>query len=149
MMPTSIVVTFNADMDATRARNVNNYRIQASGQGLVRVGSVTYDAGSRSVTIHPVHRINIHYPFTLTINGQAPDGLTDASGNFLDGAGNGQSGTNYQANVVWYGAGTRVTPLHPATGRTTLRPPLRAPTSSRTAPRFLVSRNVMARAWMR
>ncbi len=138
--PTSIVVAFNVDMDPVPAQNVANYRIQGPDRRLVPIRSATYDAADRSVTIRPVHRLNIHYPFMLTINGQAPGGLTDASGNLLDGAGNGQAGTDYQASVLWYGARTRVTPVHSrprwTPPRTPLRPIHRAPPSIHAAPRF-------------
>lgn len=97
------------------AQDVRNYKIQAPGQGSVPIGSVSYDPVARSVTIRPVHRIDIHYPFTLVTNGRPPDGLTDTAGNFRDGAGDGQSGTDYHARVVWYGSGARVTPVQPAT----------------------------------
>lgn len=123
--PTSIVVTFNADLDPARAQDVANYRIQAPGRRLVPVLSAIYDAASRSVTIRPAHRLNIHHPFSLTINGRSPSGLTDASGNLLDGAGDGQSGTDYQATVLGYGVRTRATPIHLQPVRKPMRTPLR------------------------
>ncbi|MDG3007239.1 hypothetical protein [Paludisphaera mucosa] len=130
-MPTSLVVSFDRDLDPTRAQDVGNYRLAAAGRD-VPVGSATYDASSRAVTIRPVGRINIHHPFLLVVGG----GLADAAGNALDGSGDGRPGTDYRANVVWYGPGTRVSPERPAASRTPLRASYRAALPSRPTPRF-------------
>jgi hypothetical protein len=45
--------------------------------------------------------MNIHWKYTLTVNGAAPSGLTNPSGVPLDGAGDGQVGSNYVASVTW------------------------------------------------
>jgi hypothetical protein len=138
--PTSIVVTFSADMDPARDQDVANYRILAPGRRLVPIRSATYNPATRSVTIRPARRLNIHHPFALTINGRSPRGLTDASGNLFDGAADGQLGTDYQASVVGYGAGTRAASATTRPRWTPPRPPLRpihrAPLSTHAAPRF-------------
>ena len=146
-MPTSLVVTFNTAMDPVPAQDVGNYQIRASGRR-IQVESAVYDASTRSVTLRPVRRINIHHPFLLVINAQPPNGLTDRYGTPLDGAGNWQAGTDYVARVVWYGADTRVTPVHPKPVRTSLRAPL----LSRPATRFAgalhnTQIDLLARAW--
>ena len=53
-------------------------------------------AGGPSVTLSPARRrLNRHAFYELVVNGTGPGGLTDLQGQFLDGNGDGQAGTNY------------------------------------------------------
>src|SRR5208283_2478833 len=56
---------------------------------------------TETVTLVPAERLNIHWKYTLTVNGASPAGLTNPSGVPLDGAGSGHVGTNYVASVTW------------------------------------------------
>jgi hypothetical protein len=48
-----------------------------------------------TVTLHPRHQLDLHDLYRITIIGTGPTGLTDPTGNLLDGSGTGQSGSNY------------------------------------------------------
>jgi hypothetical protein len=94
--PTSFVISFSQAMDPTRAQNVANYRIvPVGGTRPIKITRAVYDAATNTVTLFPRNRVTLFRQFTLTINGTAPDGLTNASGVLLDGAGNGVPGSNY------------------------------------------------------
>lgn len=94
-MPTVLVLGFNEALDPTSARNTNNYVIVSPSGQTVPVVSVDYTAGSKYVIIHPITQINLHWTYTLIVNGHAPGGLSDTTGTLLDGAGNGKPGSDY------------------------------------------------------
>jgi hypothetical protein len=54
-----------------------------------------YDPATSTVTLFPVERLDIHNRYQLTVNGMAPNGLTDPGGQFLDGKGNGKPGSDF------------------------------------------------------
>ncbi|MGO9915342.1 MAG: Ig-like domain-containing protein [Isosphaeraceae bacterium] len=97
---TSIVLTFSAPLDPSSAQNVSNYTIIGPRGNPIAVDSAVYNATNDTVTIHPHDRLNIHYTYHLTVKGSTPGGETDANGFLIDGAGTGQSGSNYQATVT-------------------------------------------------
>jgi hypothetical protein len=101
---TTLVVTFTRAMDAASVENLANYRLVAAGPDHrfatpddrgIRIESVHYDAATHTATIRPRPRLPLHRTFQLTILGSAPLGLKDTRGEFLDGAGTGQEGSNY------------------------------------------------------
>ena len=47
------------------------------------------------MTLFPIHRLDLHKLYQLTVNGRTPIGLTGATGVPLDGLGIGTPGTNY------------------------------------------------------
>jgi streptogramin lyase len=98
--PTTLVLTFDKALDPTRAENRANYHIAQSNGRAIRVNSVVYDPSTLTVTIRPAQRLNIHLSYRLTVVGVAPNGLTDTSGNLLDGALTGHPGSNFVANVT-------------------------------------------------
>ena len=71
-----------------------NLRGQVVGKP-VRIRSATYDPTTNSVTLVPYVHLNVYQYFRLTVNGSAPNGLTDVQGNFLSGAGVNNPGTNF------------------------------------------------------
>jgi hypothetical protein len=58
-----------------------------------------YDVTSHSVILSPAARLNLHFRYRLTIIGTGPNGVKDASGNLLDGAGTGRPGSNFVTTV--------------------------------------------------
>ena len=97
--PTRIVLTFSAPLDPARAQDVRNYRIVGPGGEAVAIDSATYDPAADTVTLDPHTRLNLHQLYKLTVIGTAPGGVADTSGVLLDGAGNGQPGSNYVATL--------------------------------------------------
>jgi uncharacterized membrane protein/transglutaminase-like putative cysteine protease len=100
-MQTTIVVTFNQALDPARAEDAHNYRIIGPGGRIIRVRSAVFDQATHSVTLHPVERINVHHRYKLIINGTGPAGLTNTSGQLLDGTDRGDPGSDYKAALTW------------------------------------------------
>jgi hypothetical protein len=94
-MPTTIVVLFDRALDPSAAELVKNYRIKGPSGHTIRIKSVTYDAASHSVSLHPAARISLHRRYSLWINGSSATGLRDVAETLLDGAHSGRSGTDY------------------------------------------------------
>jgi hypothetical protein len=86
-LPTTLVLTFDKLLDPARAENPDNYQIVALGvaRGRIRIRSANYNPAMRTVTLRPAHRLNLHHLFRLTVVGTGPSGITDATGNRLDG----------------------------------------------------------------
>ena len=101
MMPTSIVLTFDQALEQTSAEDTHNYRITDPRGRAIRVTSAVYDPTTETVNLRPSERINIHYKYTLTVEGAKAGGLTDTQGLLLDGAESGKPGSNYRAPLTW------------------------------------------------
>ncbi len=100
MMPTSIVITFNSEMNAAAAEDVRNYRLVDARGRRIGIRRIDYNASAMTVTLHPVRRLNIHQSFVLTINGTGKTGLKDLQGLLLDGQGTGQPGSDYTTTIT-------------------------------------------------
>jgi uncharacterized repeat protein (TIGR01451 family) len=92
--PTRLVPTFDEPLDPARAQDPGNYRIVPLGgpPRRIRVKTAVYDVATRTVTLSPVHRLNLHRLFRLTVVGTGPSGVADASGYLLDGPSTGDPG---------------------------------------------------------
>jgi hypothetical protein len=95
--PTTLVLTFDKLLDAAGAQNPGNYQIVAldGPRHTIRIKKAVYDAATRTVTLSPVHGLNLHRRFRLTVFGTGPRAVTDALGEPLDGQNNGDPGTNF------------------------------------------------------
>jgi uncharacterized repeat protein (TIGR01451 family) len=95
--PTTLVLTFDKLLDVARVQNPDNYLIVdlAGARRRIRVSSATYNLATRTVTLRPAHRLNLHHLFRLTVIGTGPGGVTDDSGNPLDSQGSGDPGSNF------------------------------------------------------
>jgi hypothetical protein len=102
-----IVLTFSKSMNGTRAQSLKRYKVRLLGPrgSTVHLNSALYDPLRRTVTLVPAQPLSLDQTYRLSVNGERPGGLTDSSGNFLDGANNGQSGTNF---IVSFGRGTNI-----------------------------------------
>jgi uncharacterized repeat protein (TIGR01451 family) len=114
---TGIVLTFSAPMDPVQAEALNNYSIRLAGKnGLpgnpegptIPLASAQYNASRRTVTLTPVRPLSLGQFYQFLANGPGSSGLTDTSGNVLDGDQNGVPDGIYQSYI---GRGTSVRPL--------------------------------------
>jgi hypothetical protein len=100
--PTRIVLTFDEPMNPYLAQLTSNYvfrpvirgRVQSKPRQAIRVASAVYDPVSQTVTLRTAKRLNLSQVYQITVNGSAPQGLTNVSGILLDGKGNGLAGSN-------------------------------------------------------
>jgi hypothetical protein len=113
---TYLVIHFNGPLMAASAEDVANYKIVGPGGHRIKVTSAVYDPSTNRVTLKPADRINIHHRYWLTIEGTRTAGLTNPAGLFLDGAGSGQSGSDYVTSITWRNLAGRASQL-PASAR--------------------------------
>jgi hypothetical protein len=99
--PTYLVLTFDSPLDRASAQNVANYKIVGPNGRHIKVKKATYNATTQTVTLAPAERISIQHSYRLTVNGESPSGLTNPAGTLLDGAGDGQPGTDYRTSLTW------------------------------------------------
>ena len=117
---TVIVVDFSAALNAASADNAGAYelapiiKVKASGKGKNRkpattklgtpvpVASAVYTASNNQVTLTPRAKLAASKPEELIVNGSL---ILDTLGREIDGAGDGQAGSDYIATIT----GTRVT----------------------------------------
>lgn len=101
---TTLEIIFSLPLDPVRAQKPAEYQLVTvfkARHNHLRVGpsipvvAAVYDSTNTIVTLSFARRLTVHNRYRLTINGTPPSGLTDPSGQFLDGAANGQAGTNY------------------------------------------------------
>jgi hypothetical protein len=85
-----------------RAQDVANYRIVALADPgrEIRIMTAVYDPATLTVTLAPVHRLNLHHRFRLTIKGTGPSGISDTSANMLDGEKTGSPGSDFATTIV-------------------------------------------------
>ncbi len=95
--PTILTVFFATALDPSRAQNPANYVIVGPVGAAIPVLSASYDPAAESVTLVPSQSLDLHKAYQFTIVAQPPNGLTDAEGVPIDGAGNGQPGSNFVA----------------------------------------------------
>jgi large repetitive protein len=69
MLPTKFVLTFNGPLDAARADNPASYSIVnlADPGEQIRIGSATYNAAAKTVTLLPIHRLYLYDHYKLTV----------------------------------------------------------------------------------
>jgi hypothetical protein len=112
---TGLTLTFNEALDAARAENPANYGyyILSAGadnlfgtrdDGSVLIASARYNPATFQVVLTPVVPLSLGQLYKIGVNTQASvplqTGLTDTSGNLLDGAYDGHSGTPYVAEFA-------------------------------------------------
>jgi hypothetical protein len=99
--PTTLVLTFDTELDALRAQNTANYQIVAldGPRHRIRIRRAVYDSATRTVTLSPAHRLSLQHRCRLTVIGTGQSGVTDRNGNLLDGLNNGDPGSDF-ATVI-------------------------------------------------
>jgi len=107
--PTVLVLRFSTPLNALRAEDVRNYAIVTlggSGRGGSRAGHrigvslAVYDAATRTVTLYPSERLDVHNLYALTVRGTGARGLTGVTGRPLSGQGAGRPSTDYVARIT-------------------------------------------------
>jgi hypothetical protein len=102
--PTVLVLIFSQALNPARAQNVAEYHLVTVVKGrhgqlhtgkAIAIAKAVYNPKNLTVSLVTAKRLKVNGLYQLTVNGTPPSGLTDPFGRFLDGAGNGQSGTNY------------------------------------------------------
>jgi hypothetical protein len=101
MQPTTLVLTFNDGLDPTSASELADYKIVGPDGRSVAISSATLDAALNTVTLRPKTRINLHHTYELIVIGTGAHGVRDTHGTLLDGANNGQPGSNYTGSLTW------------------------------------------------
>ena len=113
----AVVLTFSAEMDPGQAEALNNYTIRLAGKGgfaslaegpNLPLASARYDSRRRTVTLSLVHPLSLGKFYQITANGAGASGLTDTSGNLLDGDQNGLPDGIYEGS---FGRGTKTRPI--------------------------------------
>jgi hypothetical protein len=56
------------------------------------------------VTLRPTEHVNVHRSYRLVVKGGAPNGVCSVDHALLDGAGDGQSGTDFVTTLTWKNA---------------------------------------------
>jgi len=99
--PTTLVLNFGIQLDPARSENPANYQLVALGgsERTIRIKSALYDPATRTVTLSPVHRLNLHNLFRLTVVETGSSGMTDISGNLLGDPQTGDRGSNFVTMV--------------------------------------------------
>jgi streptogramin lyase len=97
----ALVLSFDEPLDPARAQDLGNYQLveQARRGRTIRIRSAVYDPAARTVTLSAVRRLRPRQRFQLTVIGTGPSGVTDSSGNLLDGQRTGHPGSNFVAII--------------------------------------------------
>jgi hypothetical protein len=115
-MVTEVVVDFSGPVNASEADSVATYRLATAGKNhsftaknamVLRLKSAAFNGTSDAVVLTPRRAFALTKPVELVVNGQA---LQDSSGRLIDGAHDGQPGSNF------------VTVLRNSTASSTLSP---------------------------
>ena len=102
---TLLVLSFSEPLDPARARDRGNYQLTLIAHGgrlqrSIRLTGAAYDAAANNaavhtVTLHPARLLPLRFRYRLVVKGGSPSGVTNSSGVFMDGAGNGVPGSDY------------------------------------------------------
>jgi hypothetical protein len=110
---TEIVVDLSGPVNAAQADNVATYELTAAnGKGsftgrnspVVRLRSAAFNPANDTVTLTLRKAFALTKPVELTVNGTAPAGLQDTSGQLIDGNGDGVAGGNAVIRITRAGA---------------------------------------------
>jgi cyclophilin family peptidyl-prolyl cis-trans isomerase len=109
-MTTQVDVTFSGPVNATQAADTHLYQLTYPDKTgsytsrkavTVKLRSASYDAATDTVTLQPRQPFALKArPLQLLIDGTSPSGLQDIVGQYLDGANNGQAGSNAVVSIA-------------------------------------------------
>ncbi len=99
---TSLTVSFSEPLNPQYAMIPGDYELVAPGLGNMAVPLTpqSYDGSTFSVTLVPSVALPSGQFYYIQIVGSGPNAIRDIGGNLLDGAGNGNPGSNYQASFA-------------------------------------------------
>jgi hypothetical protein len=91
------VLTIGTRLDSVRPHDPGNYRLFAKGrpERAIRIKKAVYDPATGTVTLRPLHRLNLHNLFRLTVIETGQSGVTDIAGNPLNGQNNRDPVSNF------------------------------------------------------
>jgi uncharacterized repeat protein (TIGR01451 family) len=102
---TVLVLTFDADVNAALAQNLEMYRLTTAGRDrkfntpddvVVALSSATYDAQKRTITLRTRKSLARTVTHELRVNGNS---LRDSLGRLIDGDGDGLPGGDWRASI--------------------------------------------------
>jgi uncharacterized repeat protein (TIGR01451 family) len=97
--PTRLILKFDQPLTTASARDRKDYRIVGLHGRVIPVRWARYDAPQRTVILRTFPHLDLYRRYRLTIQGTGSLGLSNTSGQLLDGARTGQPGSNYQGFV--------------------------------------------------
>jgi cyclophilin family peptidyl-prolyl cis-trans isomerase len=98
-----VIMFFSGALDMTEADKKTTYRLTTQGKDgsytarnarIIQVRKAVYSAAGDSVTLKPAAPFSLRKSVQLLIHGTAPGGLQDSLGRYIDGADNGQPGSD-------------------------------------------------------
>jgi len=98
-----VIMFFSGPLDITEADKKTTYRLATQGKDgsytarnarVIQVRKAVYSAAGDSVTLKPAAPFSLRKAVQLLIHGTAPGGLQDSLGRYIDGADNGQAGSD-------------------------------------------------------
>jgi hypothetical protein len=101
-LPTTLVLTFDADVNRKAVENLGNYKIVGPKGNIIALKSAVYDASKHHVRLRPVVRLKLRDPYMLTVKGQGPVDVASAAGASPAGAESGLLGHDYVAKLLWW-----------------------------------------------
>ena len=103
---TEVLVTFSGPVNAAEAGSISTYHLATPGKkgsfaaknaGTIKLKSAMYTAASHEVALIPKKSFALTKPVQVLVYGTPPSGLQDTDGRYIDGADNGQAGSNAAA----------------------------------------------------
>jgi hypothetical protein len=125
-----LVVTFSGPINAAEASMTSVYRLAMPGKkgsftarnaGIIRLKKAVYASSSDTVTLAPKTPFILTKPVQLMVFGAGASGLEDADGRLIDGADNGQAGSNAVAVLTRKSVTIDAVGLARTSGRTAVR----------------------------
>ena len=127
---TKVVVTFSGPVNASEADETSIYRLATLGKrgsftaknaGIIRIKKAVYASAGDTVTLTPKTPFSLAKSVQLMISGSGSSGLQDADGRLIDGADNGQAGSNAVAVLTKRTVTIDAVELARTSGRTAVR----------------------------
>ncbi len=101
-LPTTLVLTFDTDVNRKAVENLSNYKIVGPKGNIIPLKSAAYDASKHQVRLRPLVRLTLREPYMLTVKGEGPAGVASAAGALPAGPRSGLLGRDYVARVLWW-----------------------------------------------
>jgi hypothetical protein len=99
----AVQVTFSGPVNSAQADAPSTYRLTTSGKGgsvsaragrVIKTSSIVYSSVDNTVTLTLAKPLRLTKPLELIVEGTGLTGLLDTDGRYIDGANNGQPGSN-------------------------------------------------------
>ena len=117
---TEVIVTFSGPLHSSEADSLPTYRLATPGKngsytagnaGIIKLKKAVYTASNNAVALTPRKPFKLSKPVQVRIDGTPPSGLQDANGKYIDGADNGEPGSNAIAVLSRGGTTIAAVPL--------------------------------------